>query len=239
MYLHSYNRKRSQQNIMTSLLPRSLPRKLQWSPSLASLSRTSWGMMFSTTPSHAKQPVLAIRREDSSVWERRAPLNPHHVQNVIQNGIKVSDWELVSSSLQSQNLYSSHREHFYMQLWGFQIKSGSGLGQRLNTLEEHLFWNLIYLHSTYTQQLTLSNYGFTVHLHLSISHGASSSQERVQPCSQGAGCQYKTAVMIYHRWASLSEQQTNLIPRPIRKIGEKCSSFSNGPGYKASSTLTY
>ena len=103
MYLHSYNRKRSQQNIMTSLLPRSLPRKLQWSPSLASLSRTSWGMMFSTTPSHAKQPVLAIRREDSSVWERRAPLNPHHVQNVIQSGIKVSDLELVSSSLQSQS----------------------------------------------------------------------------------------------------------------------------------------
>ena len=127
MYLHSYSRKRSHQNIMTSLLPRSLPRKLQWSPILASLSRTSWGMMLSTTPSHGKQPVLAIRREDSSVWERRAPLNPHHVQNVIQSGIKVSvcvGWELVSSSLSLSPipdiLYSSHREKLYMQLWGFR-----------------------------------------------------------------------------------------------------------------------
>ena len=77
-------------DIMTSLLLRPLPRKLQRSPILASLSRTSWGMMFLTTPPHAKQPVLAIRREESSVWERRAPLNPHHVQNVIQSGVKVS-----------------------------------------------------------------------------------------------------------------------------------------------------
>ena len=33
--------------------------------------------------------VLAIRREESSVWERRAPLNPGHVQTLVKNGVKV------------------------------------------------------------------------------------------------------------------------------------------------------
>lgn len=35
------------------------------------------------------QRVVAIRREDNSVWERRAPLAPHHVKQLIRNGVKV------------------------------------------------------------------------------------------------------------------------------------------------------
>lgn len=33
--------------------------------------------------------ILAIRREESSVWERRAPLNPNHVESLVRKGIKV------------------------------------------------------------------------------------------------------------------------------------------------------
>ena len=35
------------------------------------------------------QPVLAIRREDNSVWERRAPLSPAHVRQLVRDGVKV------------------------------------------------------------------------------------------------------------------------------------------------------
>lgn len=34
-------------------------------------------------------PVIAIRREESSVWERRAPLNPGHVQSLVKKGVTV------------------------------------------------------------------------------------------------------------------------------------------------------
>ncbi|KAF0287862.1 Alpha-aminoadipic semialdehyde synthase, mitochondrial [Amphibalanus amphitrite] len=33
--------------------------------------------------------VLAIRREDQSVWERRAPLAPHHVRKLVKDGARV------------------------------------------------------------------------------------------------------------------------------------------------------
>ena len=33
--------------------------------------------------------VLAVRREDASVWERRAPLAPSHVKKLVKKGIKV------------------------------------------------------------------------------------------------------------------------------------------------------
>ena len=33
--------------------------------------------------------VLAIRREDNSVWERRAPLSPSHVQQLVKSGVRV------------------------------------------------------------------------------------------------------------------------------------------------------
>ncbi|GBN71408.1 hypothetical protein AVEN_55411-1 [Araneus ventricosus] len=33
--------------------------------------------------------VLAVRREDASVWERRAPIAPHHVKQLTKEGVKV------------------------------------------------------------------------------------------------------------------------------------------------------
>lgn len=36
-----------------------------------------------------RQPVMAIRRETINVWERRAPLGPHHVRKLVKNGVKV------------------------------------------------------------------------------------------------------------------------------------------------------
>ena len=33
--------------------------------------------------------TLAIRRETINVWERRAPLAPHHVKEIIDSGVKV------------------------------------------------------------------------------------------------------------------------------------------------------
>ena len=35
------------------------------------------------------EKTVAIRREESSVWERRAPLSPSHVQVLIGQGLKV------------------------------------------------------------------------------------------------------------------------------------------------------
>uniref|UniRef100_H2Y798 Uncharacterized protein n=1 Tax=Ciona savignyi TaxID=51511 RepID=H2Y798_CIOSA len=34
-------------------------------------------------------PIIAIRREDNAVWERRAPLAPSHVRKLVQDGVKV------------------------------------------------------------------------------------------------------------------------------------------------------
>jgi len=33
--------------------------------------------------------VLALRREDNTVWERRAPLSPSHVQRLVKSGVTV------------------------------------------------------------------------------------------------------------------------------------------------------
>ncbi|KAK7080687.1 hypothetical protein SK128_009852 [Halocaridina rubra] len=33
--------------------------------------------------------ILAIRREDQSVWERRAPLGPSHVRQLVKDGVNV------------------------------------------------------------------------------------------------------------------------------------------------------
>ena len=35
------------------------------------------------------QKVIAIRREDNSVWERRAPLSPSNVRQLVKDGIQV------------------------------------------------------------------------------------------------------------------------------------------------------
>ncbi|XP_003384172.1 PREDICTED: alpha-aminoadipic semialdehyde synthase, mitochondrial-like [Amphimedon queenslandica] len=39
--------------------------------------------------SSSSSPVVALRREESSVWERRAPLNPGHVQSLVKKGVTV------------------------------------------------------------------------------------------------------------------------------------------------------
>lgn len=33
--------------------------------------------------------MIAIRREDQSVWERRAPFAPHHVKRLSKKGVSV------------------------------------------------------------------------------------------------------------------------------------------------------
>ena len=42
-----------------------------------------------STSSKAREKVMAIRREDINVWERRAPISPAHVKDLLDNGIKV------------------------------------------------------------------------------------------------------------------------------------------------------
>jgi len=39
--------------------------------------------------SNKEQPVIAICREESSIWERRAPLNPGHVGKLVEEGFTV------------------------------------------------------------------------------------------------------------------------------------------------------
>ena len=39
--------------------------------------------------SNNTQPVIAICREESSIWERRAPLNPGHVSKLVKEGFTV------------------------------------------------------------------------------------------------------------------------------------------------------
>ena len=53
-----------------------------------SAARIGW-RGFSRGAPAATGKVLAIRREESSVWERRAPLNPGHVQSLVKEGVKV------------------------------------------------------------------------------------------------------------------------------------------------------
>ena len=38
---------------------------------------------------HTHTQNVAIRREDASVWERRAPLAPLHVRELVRKGVKV------------------------------------------------------------------------------------------------------------------------------------------------------
>ena len=42
-----------------------------------------------SSKSAATSKTLAIRREESSVWERRAPINPSHVETLVRKGVKV------------------------------------------------------------------------------------------------------------------------------------------------------
>ena len=42
-----------------------------------------------SSSSSGGQKVMAIRRETQSVWERRAPLGPQHVRQLVKKGVKV------------------------------------------------------------------------------------------------------------------------------------------------------
>ena len=53
------------------------------------ISKHHWRRFTRVTTSENAGKVLAIRREESSVWERRAPLNPGHVESLVRTGIKV------------------------------------------------------------------------------------------------------------------------------------------------------
>lgn len=65
--------------------------------------RGGWNLRSAATLcSSSRQPVLGIRREESSVWERRAPLNPNHVQSLVKEGVKV----LIQPS--TRRAYSMH-----------------------------------------------------------------------------------------------------------------------------------
>ena len=69
---------------------------LYWSLKRLSIRRSrrslaldiGWLRCLSSTEVRDK-PTLAIRREESTVWERRAPINPNHVQGLVKKGVKV------------------------------------------------------------------------------------------------------------------------------------------------------
>ena len=46
------------------------------------------GAIPSSSATHV-QPCVGVRREESSVWERRAPLAPHHVRTLVDAGHRV------------------------------------------------------------------------------------------------------------------------------------------------------
>lgn len=53
------------------------------------LSRPKSSFGFPSFPHSPGQPIVGMRREDASVWERRAPLAPLHVRKLVREGIKV------------------------------------------------------------------------------------------------------------------------------------------------------
>lgn len=52
------------------------------------LSNKSTHKPYNSTQS-AQQKLIAIRREDASLWERRAPLAPKHVRKLTKKGVRV------------------------------------------------------------------------------------------------------------------------------------------------------
>lgn len=55
--------------------------------------------------------MLAIRREDQSVWERRAPFNPSHVKRLVKNGVKVIVQPSNRRSYPMQVIINNEREN--------------------------------------------------------------------------------------------------------------------------------
>ena len=60
--------------------------------------------------------VLGIRREESSVWERRAPLSPNHVQSLVSRGVKVRKTHMCTHMyiVFSLRLYIQYIPHAYL-----------------------------------------------------------------------------------------------------------------------------
>ena len=63
--------------------------------------------------------VLAIHREETNIWERRAPLNPNHVQSLVREGVKVSLLSSYSSAGTDCQLHvhTYTRDHLYYVDW--------------------------------------------------------------------------------------------------------------------------
>lgn len=53
------------------------------------ISRSLLSLQRKNFTSEKTERVMAIRREDINVWERRAPIAPSHVAELVHNGIKV------------------------------------------------------------------------------------------------------------------------------------------------------
>ena len=58
-----------------------------WKRSGKDLGRTLYRVLSSKAGGETN--VIAIRREEYNVWERRAPLNPQHVSTLVKEGFKV------------------------------------------------------------------------------------------------------------------------------------------------------
>lgn len=76
---------------LSPLTPSLFPPSLLCTRSLASFitSVGQRGEVGERSRERGEGRVLGIRREESSMWERRAPLSPNHVQSLISRGIKV------------------------------------------------------------------------------------------------------------------------------------------------------
>ena len=69
-------------------------KRLKLTGDLYRYSKSPFGLLcycrLASTPAHrTERPVLGIRREERSIWERRAPLSPKEVQSLVSDGVKV------------------------------------------------------------------------------------------------------------------------------------------------------
>uniref|UniRef100_A0A8C9F7K2 Aminoadipate-semialdehyde synthase n=1 Tax=Pavo cristatus TaxID=9049 RepID=A0A8C9F7K2_PAVCR len=116
---------------------------------------------------HHHKPVLAIRREDVSAWERRAPLAPKHVKELTQMGYKVlvqpSNRRAIHEKVKSHS-ESDEQNH------GSVIKHSTG---------ELIFKGMInILHGLGLRFLALGHH--TPFMHIGMAHNYRNSSQAVQ-----------------------------------------------------------
>lgn len=75
--------------------------------------------------------IIAIRREDQSVWERRAPFAPQHVKRLVRKGITV----LVQPS--NRRAYPMQVDIFSMFIWWFWKNENFPMCYQLNSYAVH------------------------------------------------------------------------------------------------------